>query len=290
MKSTVSTPSGDRWWYQHVPIGYDRTTPWPMVIDFHGYAEGATLHRQVSGWRRSASESTSSPCPRKVRAAPLHWDTRLDSIDLQFVGQVLDMVERTLCIDPHRVFVTGYSNGAFLSSTIACEYADRVAAIAPVAGLRDIPGCRAGPARSDHRLPRHATISSCSTRAAWGRWQRRCKLPTDQARPSASSPAANGAIAPGSMDQAVPDILNAWAGRNGCSTTPSDTTVSDDTTKIAFSCPPGADVQLYRTEGGGHAWPGSQQSVALSSITGKTTMTIDATQLIWAFFQKHPLP
>jgi len=43
--------------------------------------------------------------------------------------------------DERRVFVTGYSNGAFLASKLACVDADRIAAIAPVSGLRDPADC-----------------------------------------------------------------------------------------------------------------------------------------------------
>ena len=54
---------------------------------------------------------------------------------MKFVGDLLDDVERTVCVDQSRVFATGLSNGAFMASAIACEYSDRVAAVAPVAGI-----------------------------------------------------------------------------------------------------------------------------------------------------------
>lgn len=289
LKVTVATPSGDRWWYQHVPTAYDGMTPWPLVVDFHGYAEGAAFHRQISGMEALGEREHFITVSPQGQGSPVHWDTRLDSIDLRFVGQVLDTVEHTLCIDPRRVFVTGYSNGAFLSSTIACEYADQVAAIAPVAGLRDIPGCQ--PTRPVPIIAFHGTDDQfVQYLGGMGPMAAKMQAPDGSGKTLGEVPSANGAIAPGSMDQAVPDILAAWAGRNGCATTPSDSKVSDDTTEIAFSCPAGAEIQLLRTDGGGHAWPGSQQSAALSAVTGKTTMTIDATQLIWAFFQAHPLP
>ena len=98
---------------------------------------------------------------------------------------------------------------------------------------------------------------------------------------------ANGAVVPGSMDQKVPDNAAAWAKRNGCQTTPKESEASSDTTLITFDCPSGAEVQLYRTEGAGHEWPGSPGSVAIEPVVGKTTMTIDATKLMWAFFKSH---
>jgi polyhydroxybutyrate depolymerase len=288
VKVTVSTPSGDRWWYQHVPTGYDGTTPLPLVLDFHGYAEGAAIQRSVSQFEALGDQQHFITVSPQGQGSPVHWDTRLESNDLQFVGQVLDTVERTLCVDPHRVFVAGYSNGAFLSSTIACEYADRVAAIGPVAGLRDVPGCQ--PSRPVPIIAFHGTDDQfVEYKGGMGPQAAKMAAPDGSGKTLGEEPSANGAIAPGSMDQAVPDILDAWAGRNGCAPTPTDTTASSDTTEISFSCPAGAEVELYRTDGAGHEWPGSQQSAAFGAVTGKTTMTIDATKLIWAFFQQHPL-
>jgi len=48
-------------------------------------------------------------------------------------------------IDRHRVYVTGMSNGAMMSYTLACELSDRITAIAPVAG--DLPAVPCRPAR-----------------------------------------------------------------------------------------------------------------------------------------------
>ena len=43
--------------------------------------------------------------------------------------------ERSLCIDPDRVYSTGISNGAMLSTLLACRLPGKLAAIAPVAGV-----------------------------------------------------------------------------------------------------------------------------------------------------------
>jgi polyhydroxybutyrate depolymerase len=48
-------------------------------------------------------------------------------------------------------------------------------------------------------------------------------------------------------------------------------------------------VELYRVNGGGHAWPGSAASASLASVVGYTTTAISADQIMWAFFAAHPL-
>jgi polyhydroxybutyrate depolymerase len=88
----------------------------------------------------------------------------------------------------------------------------------------------------------------------------------------------------------IEDIAAAWAHRNGCASTPPvETPVAADVELLNYGCHAGADVQLYCVAGGGHAWPGSQFSRSIETIVGRTTMDIDANELIWAFFVAHPL-
>jgi len=51
----------------------------------------------------------------------------------------------------------------------------------------------------------------------------------------------------------------------------------------------GAEIVFYSIADGGHTWPGS--SIVLTQPwAGKTSQDIKATQLIWKFFNAHPLP
>jgi polyhydroxybutyrate depolymerase len=51
-------------------------------------------------------------------------------------------------------------------------------------------------------------------------------------------------------------------------------------------CKGGADVNLCTVTGGGHTWPGGEPVPAL----GHTTTDIVATDAMWDFFLRHPLP
>jgi len=48
----------------------------------------------------------------------------------------------------------------------------------------------------------------------------------------------------------------------------------------------GAEVVLYEIEGGGHTWPGQGPRVR---FIGKSTHDISANDLMWEFFEKHPM-
>ena len=88
----------------------------------------------------------------------------------------------------------------------------------------------------------------------------------------------------------IPEAAAAWAVRNGCEAEPTEETVADDVNELVFPCPPGAEAELYVVEGGGHTWPGSDFDDSIVDIVGYVTHSISANEIMWAFFQDHPLP
>jgi polyhydroxybutyrate depolymerase len=261
----------------------------PLVVDMHGLSEGAQFHRRASNFAGLGQQKgfiTVTP-QGQGSGATTFFDARPGSTDIAFVRAILDDVEAKQCIDPRRVYAAGYSNGAFMSSTLACVMADRFAAVAPVAGVRDIPDCH--PSRPVPVIAFHGTadqdilynggVSEVAAKLA---------APPEWTGPR-DLPGIN-AVVPGSLNESIPKIVSAWARRNGCDSQAHDTTVASDTTLIGYHCPKGAEVELYRVEGAGHTWPGSEATAALSSVLGPTTRSIDATALIWAFFDSHTLP
>jgi polyhydroxybutyrate depolymerase len=247
-----------RWYLRRVPPAHDGATPVPVVFDYHGLAEGAQIHTGHSQFGPYGDERGFVTIFPQGRGTGLNvsWDTSLGGVDVAMFGDVLDQVEADLCIDTNRVFVTGLSLGGFMTSSIACVYADRVAAVAPVAGLRNPTGCnpsRPIPIRTFH-----------GTEDTW-----------------VSYPP-------------IPGNAAAWAARNGCAATPpSEVHVgSDDVAQVdllSHECPVDAPVELYRITGGGHSWPGSEFSRSIASAVGYTTFVISATERAWDFFESHPL-
>lgn len=255
----------------------------PVIIDLHGYSEGADIHVKFSGLGDyGASHGFDTITPQGL-GNPSRWDTGLDSPDVRYVSDLIDMATKTMCADSSRIFVTGLSNGAFLASTVACALADRVAAVAPVAGVRDPEGCK--PVRPIPVLAIHGTADQFVAYDG-GLGPAVANLPA----PDGSGRTIGEAGGLGTDRQAlpVPDIVAAWARRDGCDTTPSTTKVTDDVDEIAYRCPAGLDVQLYRVNGGGHTWPGSAFGAAAEKLIGRTTMSISANDVIWRFFQAHP--
>jgi polyhydroxybutyrate depolymerase len=133
---------GDRWYLRHVPPAHDGHTALPLVVDLHGYSEGATVHAEVTQWGPFGDDHDFVTITPDGSGDPPSWDLAVDGPDARFIADVIADAERTLCIDQARVFVTGHSMGGFLISSLACsDVAGEITAFAAVSGVRHVDGC-----------------------------------------------------------------------------------------------------------------------------------------------------
>jgi polyhydroxybutyrate depolymerase len=259
---TISTSSGNRTALVHIPPGYDPTQATPVVLNFHGYSgsptqeEGLTMmdaSSDAAGFVLVYPQGT-GVLPSWNAGACCGTAAQSNLDDVGFVGSLLDVLEAKLCVDKKRVFATGMSNGGFLSHRLGCELADRIAAIAPVAGVMGIPTCN--PSRPVPVMEFHGTA--------------------DPVVPYDGNPAIDYA--------SVADTIAGWVQRDGCQGAATTTYSKGDATCVTYgSCTAGAEVTLCTIAGGGHTWPGGMPFPLL----GKTSTDISATDAMWAFFEKH---
>jgi polyhydroxybutyrate depolymerase len=92
----------------------------------------------------------------------------------------------------------------------------------------------------------------------------------------------------------VPDSIAAWVEADGCGPTPVTIRLPDkaaDGTTVTRTTygqgKDGAEVVLIVIDGGGHTWPGREPRLAALGIS---TRDISANDLMWEFFEHHPLP
>jgi polyhydroxybutyrate depolymerase len=103
----------------------------------------------------------------------------------------------------------------------------------------------------------------------------------------------------------VPAALQRWVAINQCQGEPVQSSIAAHVTRLRYSrCSAGAEIVLYRADasaeqGGGHTWPGSTRRSATSTATSTARLPrdsnapsseIDASELMWQFFEQHQLP
>jgi polyhydroxybutyrate depolymerase len=96
--------------------------------------------------------------------------------------------------------------------------------------------------------------------------------------------------------KSVDETVKTWVKLDGCPEKPTTESLphkTDDSTAVRRSTyGPGSDgseVILIEIEGGGHTWPGAASFPPIERMLGKTTHDISANELIWAFFERHPM-
>jgi polyhydroxybutyrate depolymerase len=284
-KITMTSGREERWYFRHVPPAHDGAQPVPVIVDLHGYSEGAEVHVALSGLPAYGDEQGFVTLTPQGRGAIAFWQPSPSaaSTDMVFLSDMLDQVEAGLCVDTARVFVTGLSNGAMMTSAVACALADRVAAVAPVAGVTPIDGCtlsRPVPVVAFHGTEDQYLSYDGGFGPATG------NLPA----PDGSDQTLGDLGATVGGGPSVEEVVAAWASRNGCEGEPERDAVAADVTELVYPCPVGDEAELYRIEGGGHTWPGSELTKQAVALLGMTTFSISANEVMWQFFLDHPLP
>jgi len=109
------------------------------------------------------------------------WQTgsgEMDDRDLVFFDQMLEWMRANHCVDDSRVFVMGYSNGARLSSLLACQRAGAIAGVAIASGSLSCDPPEARPIILAHGLA-DQTIPYARAADASSTWAARngCKAP-----------------------------------------------------------------------------------------------------------------
>ncbi len=189
--------------------------------------------------------------------------------DVQYVNDTLDLLGALFPVDTTRVYATGISNGAAMAHRLACDDADRFAAIAAVSGTNQaeaVPGCT--PARAIPILQIHGTEDPC-----WG-W--------DGAAGPCLDDGESGRFV------SVDASMDGWATRMGCTGQPTEVALpdlTDDGTTAARLTWPGcaAPLELIRIDGGGHTWPDGRQYLSEEKI-GRVSHDVAGSQVVWDFF------
>lgn len=263
----------------HVPPRVDPTTATPVVVAFHGGGANADTMVVFSGLNETADRAGfvvvypegSGRLPRLLtfNAGDCCGLAAAQGVDdVAFTRCVLDDLAGVVNVDRRRVFATGMSNGAMMTYRLAAELSDRIAAIAPVGGPMGTPECR--PGRPVSVMHFHGDADEFA--------------PFEGGRGRGPS---------GTDFRSVPFSIDAWVTANGCRKTPTTTRLpdrEDDGTRVREerygAGRDDAEVVLVVIEGGGHTWPGREPRLR---TLGVSTRDISANDMMWEFFERHPM-
>jgi polyhydroxybutyrate depolymerase len=249
----------------HLPSGYNVSNAYPLVLNLHGYTSNAAQEELYTNMDASADANAYIVVyPNGIANYWNSWGSGAN--DVKFLGELIDTISARYHVNSRRVYSCGISNGGYMSYTLACSMADRLAAIASVSGTMS-----------------NNTYSTCNP-------ARKIPVMHIHGTSDATVPYATGAAGSIGAEQTVAF----WRDTDAC-------TLANDTTFIADSnpgdgctvqriryqhCPANNEVLFYKIIGGGHTWPGGVFDV---TNFGNTNHDISATDEIWNFFNRYSL-
>lgn len=253
----------------HLPTGYNgNINSYPLVLNLHGY--GSNRHQQALVSEMNDVADTAAfivvyPDGTFDLTGKRYWNANYNNVldDIGFLNTLVDSLVVNYAINSNRVYNTGYSNGAIMSHTLACESTNKFAAVASVAGTMAIgQQSSCSPSRAIPVLHMHGTSDVIVQYEG------------------------------NSLLIAVDSLISHWVNLNGLDSTPTTTTIpnidtTDNCTAVSYEygLSTNTPVQLIKITGGRHTWAGStiQQGFGTSG-------DFEASSVIWNFFNRHSLP
>lgn len=267
----------ERCYSLYIPPDIDPNQPSPLVVSFHGFLFNPNSHALISQWHKLARDAGFLVAYPQGTSYPLRWNAGepwgiADLNDVQFFLDLLDDIAEIAVIDSTRVYVNGFSNGGGLSVRLACDVADKIAAIGSVAGaIVDLNDCN--PSHPVPVMAFHGTADPVVD--YYGRGMRSSLLRRGAGFTNAPTEFLG-----------AEDWTSRWAEYNGCDPVAEAIDTWGDVIGVHYTaCDDDAEVYLYTIEGGGHTWPGGWPIPFL----GETSGAINATKELWGFYQNYQL-
>jgi len=257
----------------YIPGSYSPDTAVPLVINLHGYTSSAQSQME-SGDFRSIADTAGFLIVHPLGTDDIlgnpHWNNAgnaNDADDIGFIEALIDALAAEYNIDNNRVYSTGYSNGGYMSYTLACQLSHRIRAVASVAGQMY-----------------NGQFESCIPSRP---------VPVMEIHGTADPVIPYGG---GVLGEPTADVISFWSGFNNCSPNPVVTDMPNINTddgstterQVFTNCDESIEVEHYKINNGGHTWPGTTHSYPF--YYGWTNHDIDASAEIWRFFSQYGYP
>jgi polyhydroxybutyrate depolymerase len=235
---TLASGGRSRVWYEYRPPG--REGPGPVVIMLAGFHEAATNLPLVAGIVPDAARDGFSVVAAEGFAGS--WDAggccgqaaAQGVDDVGFLADLIGLLVRDGVADPARVYLAGFSNGAMMTYTFACDRADLLAGALVAAGTLTAT------------CPSHRPIDLLVIHQTGD--------PVVPYGGTTHPPPPLGA----KVFPPVPTALSGWLRSAGCPAAPPLRAPAAGTvTRVTVRCPNGTTAELEVLGGGAHVWPRS---------------------------------
>jgi polyhydroxybutyrate depolymerase len=280
INDSIVFQSRNRIFIIHIPADFSTKKHVPLVFILHGgsgKAQGMINFSQFDLVSDTAGFVAVFPQGGAITAGGYSWadgrGTNADSLgidDVGFINSLINYMFTLYNIDTNKVYVTGISNGGFMSQRLACELNNRIAAVASVSSTMDtsfIPHCK--PDNSVPMLIMNGTSDPFV-------------------------PYIGGTMSTGQIIISTDSLVSFWMRYDKCSKQVDsiyfpNIVLKDSSTvhKYIYNhCDSGFAVLLYEIIGGGHTWPGVPNKI-YEIIAGHTNEDIHASVEIWKFFKQY---
>jgi polyhydroxybutyrate depolymerase len=260
----------ERTYHVHLPAMTTPSPGVPLLIMLHGGTGNGSRMEQRSGFSELADREgfiVVYPDGTGLVNGRFTWNAydccgyaqRKQVDDVGFISALIDRMIEEFDVDPARVYITGYSNGAMMTFRLACELSDKIAAAAPYAGALNTDSCGATQpvpilimnGEEDQNVPVAGGLS-----------------------PNAGAPSQNDRV-----DQPTSHAVDTWSGIDGCADVPIQPDSEAALISTYGSCLDGAVVEQVLIHDWDHRWP--------SETNGSL---IDASDVIWDFVSRFAKP
>lgn len=273
----------ERTYHIHLPPGFSKDKPAPLVFALHGGGgEGRRFDQGTTQGTLTAAADKRGVVLVFPEGIDNHWSDGRTGIlkkntgdDVEFISRIIDTMVKNYGIDPRRVYATGISNGGFMSVRLAMDLSEKIAAVAPVTAqltkvLKD----------KTPKLPISIMIVNGT------------KDPL--------VPFAGGHIRLFRFGRSRGEVLSTvstvehFRRHNACDKTPEKSKLRDrdpdDGSNVEIlkysGGKEGTEVILVKVIGGGHTWPGGRQYLK-PRLVGVVCRDINAGEMILDFFLRH---
>ncbi len=267
----------ERYFTTHFPAGLKKRSGLPAVIVLHGGGGTPQSVARLTRFNQLADrENFIVVYPQAINR---HWNdgravaefrSHQEGVDdVGFINSLIDTLITKFGVDSSRVYAAGISNGGMMCQRLGREIPHRFAAIATVAAA----------------MPEN--LASCPATGT--------PVPILMIHGTADRvvPFHGGVVAlsrPRGRVLGVEQTLAFWVNWNRCAPLPADTWLTEPGGSLPVKLTVyknhrnGVRVVLYTVVNGGHTWPGGRRRPV---VFGKKTDAINATAIIWEFFQGH---